>query len=423
MARERGNLTSKQVGKLVRAGKPGKHYDRRGLQLEIKSATSANWVARYQLSGVARYMGLGSAFDFDLRQARERNSRLVRQKLADGTDPVLLRQSERATKLAAQAKLVTFSEATRRYLEQHGGKWESAKHRGQWESTLKVYAEPIIGKVPVGDIDVPLVLKVLEQPVGAARGFTAGPLWETRPETGSRLRSRLENILDWAKGRGYRQGDNPAAWDVVGKVLPARGAKKHHAALPYAAAPALMAQLRAQPGVAAQALQFLIYTAARSQEALKARWSEIDFDKAVWNVPAERMKARKPHRVPLAPEVIELLRGLYRELEDGDGYLFIGTQAGKPLAHTALQVLLKRLQQPVTVHGMRSAFRDWAGETTAFPPDICEAALAHVRGDKTVQAYARGDLFQKRTGLMRAWAKYCNTPPVKGDVIPLRGAR
>jgi integrase len=423
MARERGNLRAKQVEKLIRAGKPGKHYDGRGLRLEIKSQSSANWVARYQINGVTRYMGLGSAFDFDLGQARERNSRLVRQKLADGVDPLLARQSERAAKQADAAKAMTFSEACRRFLEQHSAKWDSSKHRAQWQNTLKTYAAPIIGALPVAHIDVSLVLKVLEQPIEAARGFPGGLLWQARPETANRLRGRIETILDWCKARGYRHGDNPAAWQIIGKVLPARGAKQHHAALPYNDIPAFMAELRAQEGVAAQALEFLILTAARSQEVLKARWGEIDLDESTWLIPGERMKARKPHRVPLAPEVVDLLRSLYREY--GNEHVFIGTRTGNPLAHTALALALKRLGRPVTVHGFRSAFRDWAGETTAFPHDLCEAALAHVRGDQTIRAYARGDLFTKRRALMMAWSKFCTTPRGKaeGDVIPLQGAR
>jgi integrase len=318
---------------------------------------------------------------------------------------------------------MTFAEATRRFLEQHSAKWESPKHRVQWQSTLKTYAEPVLGSLPVAEIDVPLVLKVLEQSVKAAHSYPAGPLWMTRPETANRLRGRIESVLDWAKGRGHRSGDNPAAWSVIGKVLPARGPKQHHPALPYKDVPSFMATLQAQPGAAARALQFLIYTASRSQEVLKARWSEFDLDAGVWTVPAERMKARKPHRVPLAPEVVDLLQGLYTESEND--FVFIGTQAGKPLAHTALALVLKRLGLPVTVHGFRSAFRDWAGETTAFPHDVCEAALAHVRGDQTIRAYARGDLFAKRRSLMMAWSKFCTTPPGKaeGDVIPLRGAR
>jgi integrase len=258
-------------------------------------------------------------------------------------------------------------------------------------------------------------------------------LWEARPETANRLRSRVEAILDWAKARGHRSGDNPAAWDVIGKVLPARRAKQHHAAMAYKDIPAFMAELRTHKvvadGVAAKAMQFLVYTAARSQEVLKARWSEIDLDAVkidpktllpvpdpVWNVPASRMKARKPHRVPLAPPAVDLLRSLYTE--SGNDLVFLGTQPGKPLAHTTLGWVLKRMGQPV----FRSSFRDWAGETTAFPHDVCEAALAHVRGDQSVQAYARGDLFDKRRKLMEAWADYCAKPVVKTDatVTPIR---
>jgi integrase len=420
VARETGNLKSKQVEKLIRAGKPGKHYDGRGLRLEIRGPNSASWATRYQIDGIERWMGLGSAKDFSLAEARERNRKLVRQKLADGLDPLLTRRAEHAAKLAAAAKAMSFAEATRRFLEQHGAKWDSPKHRAQWQSTLKTYAEPVIGALSIADIDVPLVLKVLEQPVKAAHNYPAGPLWNTRPETANRLRGRIESVLDWAKGRGYRSGDNPAAWSIIGKVLPARGAKQHHAALPYKNAPAFMATLRAHQGVAARALEFLIYTASRSQEVLKARWPELDLHAGVWTVPAERMKARKPHRVPLAPEVIDLLRGLYTESDSN--FVFIGTRAGQPLAHTALQVLLKRVDQGVTVHGFRSTFRDWAGETTAYPHDICEAALAHVRGDKSVQAYARGDLFDKRRQLMDAWAMYCTSRPKAAaeNVVPMR---
>ena len=198
------NLKNKQVEKLLRAGKPGKHYDGRGLRLEIRGPNSASWVTRYQIDGVARYMGLGSAFMFSLAEARERNRKLARQKIADGTDPVLVRRTEQAARRAAAAKAMPFTEATRRFLEQHGAKWESPKHRAQWSSTLKTYAEPILGALPVAEIDVPLVLKVLEQPVQAASGYQAGPLWETRPETGNRLRGRIESILDWAKARGHR---------------------------------------------------------------------------------------------------------------------------------------------------------------------------------------------------------------------------
>jgi integrase len=423
VGRDTGNLKNKQVEKLIRAGQRGAHYDGRGLRLEIKGPNSAHWVSRYQIDGVTRYMGLGSAFDFTLVQARDRNIRLVRQKLADSIDPVIARRSERAAKRAAAAKALTFADAIRRFLRQHSAKWDNTKHRAQWQNTLASYAAPILGQLPVAEIDVPLVLKVLEQPVEAERGYPAGSLWRARPETANRLRGRIESVLDWAKARGHRQGDNPAAWAIIGKVLPARGGPKHHPALPYRDMPAFMTELRAQVGVASRALEFLVYTASRSQEVLKAHWSEFDLACGVWTVPAQRMKMRKEHRVPLAPVVVELLRGLYTE-SDND-FVFLGTQAGKPLGHTTLSALLKRMGNEVTVHGMRSAFRDWAGETTAFPQDVCEAALAHIKG-KTERAYQRGDLFDRRRTLMTAWAQFCASPSAGKtgcDVVTLRGGR
>jgi integrase len=423
VARDAGNLKSKQVDKLIRAGELGKHYDGQGLRLEIKGPNNASWVSRYQVDGITRYMGLGSAKTFNLAEARERNRKLVRQKLADGDDPVAIRRADRAARHAEAAKDMTFAEASRRFLEQHNAKWESLKHRSQWENTLRNYAERLIGGLPVADIEVPLVLKVLEQPVKAKRGYPAGPLWSTRPETANRLRGRIEAVLDWAKARGHRTGDNPAAWEVIGKVLPARGGPKHHAALPYADIPAFMASLRERAGVAAKALAFAVLTAGRSQEVLKARWGEVDLDARVWTVPAERMKMRREHRVPLSAPAIELLRSLYHENDGDDGYLFIGTQPGRPLGHTTLQHLLKRMHQPTTVHGFRSSFRDWTGERTGFPHDVCEAALAHIKG-KTERAYQRGDLFSKRRNLMEAWTKFATTPPAKqqtgGELVSMR---
>lgn len=423
MARETGNLKNKQVEKLLRAGEPGKHYDGQGLRLEIKNNKAANWVTRYQIDGVERWMGLGSARVFTLAEARERNRKLVRQKLADGIDPLLTRRADRAASQAAAAKAMTFGEACRRFLEQHGGKWGNPKHRQQWQSTLAVYAEPVIGQLGVADIDTPLVLKVLEQPVAAERGYAAGPLWQTRPETANRLRGRIETVLDWAKARGHRSGDNPAAWSVIGKVLPERGVQQHHAAMPYADVPAFMRELRGREGVASRALEFLVLTAARSQEVLKARWPEIDLEAGVWTVPAERMKMRKEHRVPLSAETVALLRNL--PTEAGNAFVFIGRSAVQPPGHSTLSAVLnKRMGCSITVHGFRSAFRDWAGETTAFPPDVCEAALAHVKG-KVERAYQRGDLFDKRRKLMEAWSRYCAnpTPAKKTGVVPLRRAR
>jgi integrase len=356
VARESGNLKSKQVEKLIRAGEPGARYDGRGLRLEIKGPSSAYWVSRYQLDGKIRYMGLGSAFDFSLEEARSRNRKLVRQPLADGIDPLLTKRTARAAAKAATAKAVTFDEACRRFLEQHGGKWENPKHRKQWEATLRNYATPIIGGQPVGKIDVPLVLKVLEQQVPAERNRPAGTLWATRKETASRLRGRIESVLDWAKVRGFRDGDNPAAWSLIKQALPEeRGTQQHHAAVPYKDLPTFMTELRVEQGSAARALEFLVLTASRSQEVLKARWTEFDLDDAVWTVPAERMKARKEHRVPLSAEVVTLLRAL--PVENGNQYVFLGRDAGQPLGHTTLSQLLNRRMgwDDATVHGFRSA--------------------------------------------------------------------
>jgi integrase len=437
VARETGNLKSKQVDKLIRAGAPGAHYDGRGLRLEIKGSSSAYWVSRYQIDHKIRYMGLGSAFDFSLEQARKRNRVLVRQKLADGIDPVLTRRAERAAAKVAAAKAKTFDEACRQYLEEHGGKWDSKKHKSQWENTLASYAGPIIGKLPVAKINLPLVLKVLEQPVAAARNKPAGTLWSVRRETASRLRCRIESVLDWAKGRGLRDGDNPAQWHLIKEVLVVeRDDPKHHAALPYRDMPGFMAELRAETGSAARALELLVLTAARSQEIIKAQWSEFELNEVpvlicdadgtqgeitgpVWVVPAERMKARKEHRVPLTPEAVALLRAL--PVEDGNPFVFIGRDAGQPLGHSTLaQVLNRRLQRAATVHGMRSVFRDWAGDKTGFPHDVCEAAIAHVKG-KTERSYQRGDLLEKRRELMKVWAQYCTNPPAEtgASVIPM----
>jgi integrase len=268
------------------------------------------------------------------------------------------------------------------------------------------------------------VLKVLEQKVDAERGYPAGPLWQARPETASRLRGRIEAVLSWATVRGYRTGDNPARWrGHLSEALPARNGSKveHHAALPYAELPAFMAELSQREGVAAQALAFTILTAARTAETIGAQWPECDLDAGVWTVPAGRMKGGKEHRVPLAPQVIELLAGLYRE--DGNAHVFIGSQPGSGLSNMAMTTVLRRMGRgDITVHGTaRSAFRDWAAERTNFPREVAEMALAHVVGDKVEAAYRRGDLFAKRKALMEAWAKYCKTSAPTGDkVVPMR---
>jgi integrase len=410
-----GKLSAKKVAKLLSKGEPGNFHDGQGLRLEIRSANSGSWVSRFELNGVERWYGIGPARLFSLSEARERN-RLVRQKLVDGIDPLTERQEAKAAARAAAAKMVTFAEAAESFIASNASKWRNAAHAQQWPATLKTYAFPIIGNLSVSAIDVPLVLKVLEQhiliePIGA--------FWSTRTETASRVRGRIEAVLDWATARGLRSGDNPAAWKTIGKVLPARAARvEPHAALPYAELPAFMIELAKREGVTARALEFTILTAARSSEVLGARWDEIDFAKKTWTVPANRMKAGAEHVVPLSPAALDLLSRLPRE--PGNDFVFIGAKSGHGLSHTTMnRDVLAGLRHGLTVHGFRSSFRDWAAEQTAFSHDVCEAALAHTVGDASERAYRRTKQLPRRRELMNLWARFCLTAPVaaSGDNV------
>jgi integrase len=422
------NLSAKKVAKLISKGVPANHYDGKGLRLEIRGKNAASWTTRYQIDGVTKYMGLGSASAFTLAEARERNRKLVRQKLADKIDPLALRNAERSAQAAAARKTITFAEAAKAFLAGNASGWRNAKHVAQWQSTLATYIEPIIGSLSVADIDVTHVLKVLEQHVPAKLGYPAGTFWTVRPETASRVRGRIEAVLDWATARQHRAGDNPASWRTLGKVLPAPGkiAKVvHHAALPYAELPAFMAALRAREGIAAQALAFTILTAARTNEALGAKWDEIDLHRKTWTVPAGRMKAGEAHVVPLAKAALDLLEALPRER--GNEYLFVGRGTGTRLAETAMISVLARMRRTdVTIHGFRSTFRDWSAEQTAFPHDVCEMALAHTVGDASTRAYKRSKLLPKRRQLTDAWARYCVAQPVattSDNIVSIGGGR
>jgi integrase len=416
-----GKLTAKRVAKLLSKGEPGNFHDGLGLRLEIRSANSASWVSRYELNGVERWMGLGPVAAFSLAEARDRNRKLVRQKLADGIDPLAERQEAKAAARAAAAKLVTFREAAESYIAGNASKWRNAAHARQWPATLETYVYPAIGALSVSAIDVPLVLKVLEQHISIE---PIGSFWATRTETASRVRGRIEAVLDWATARGLRSGDNPAAWKTIGKVLPVRPAQvEPHPALPYAELPAFMIELAKREGVTARALEFTILTAARSGEVLGAHWSEIDFAKKVWTVPAARMKAKREHRVPLSAAALDLLSRLPRE--PGNDFVFIGAKSGHGLSHTTMnRDALAGLRHGLTVHGFRSSFRDWADERTAFSHDVCEAALAHAVGTDVERRYKRTTLFDRRRQLMDAWATFCMTAPVAaaGDnVVALGG--
>jgi integrase len=314
------------------------------------------------------------------------------------------------------AKALTFKAAASAYVASHRAAWHNAKHAAQWESTLSTYAYPVIGALSVQAVDTALVLKVLE------------PIWTTKPETASRVRGRIEAVLDWARARGFRQGENPARWrGHLDNLLPARTkvrAVKHHAALPYDDVPAFMATLRQQEGTAARALEFTILTAGRTGETLGATFPEINTAERAWIVPAGRMKARKEHRVPLSDRAVELVE-LARAVPGlSDRHIFPGERRDKSLSNMAMLQLLRRMgRDDVTVHGFRSSFRDWAAERTNFPNEVVEMALAHTVSRKVEAAYRRGDLFEKRRRLMAEWAAFCATtkPATKGAVVSLKG--
>jgi integrase len=388
----------------------------RGLYLQVRQTNtegvlSKTWIYRYAApGGRERYMGLGSYPDIGLIAARARatEARRLREQLID---PIEHRDDQRAALRRAEAeekaKVVTFDECRDAYIASHRAGWRSVKHASQWTGTLETYVTPVFGKLPVQVIDTGLVCKVLE------------PIWTTKPETATRIRGRIEAILDWAKVREFRRGENPARWrGHLDQVLPAPSRVrevKHHAALPYSNIGAFMRSLRDREATAARALEFTILTAARTGEMLGARRREIDLISKMWTVPSERMKAGREHRVPLSNQAVALLK---RMLENNDSeYVFPGDRRAT-LSNMAMDMLLRRMNPDVTVHGFRSCFRTWAAERTMFPREVVEAALAHVVGDETERAYQRGDLFEKRRRLMTAWADYCAQH--KAEVISIR---
>ena len=326
-----------------------------------------------------------------------------------------MRKAERAQAALDDAKAITFKEAAQRYIASHRSGWKAAKHAGLWENTLATYAEPALGKISVQAVDTALVLKVLE------------PIWHSKPETASRVRGRIEVILDWAKSRGLRQGENPARWrGHLQFQLPARSKVrrvKHHAALPYADMPEFMALLREEDGVGARALEFTILTAARTGEIIGATNSEANAAEKLWTVPADRMKAGKEHRVPLSEWALTILSDAIASQTGDSAFIFPGGKRGKALSNMAMTAVLRRMGRgDITVHGFRSTFRDWAAECTNFPNEVVEMALAHAVGDKVEAAYRRGDLFEKRRRLMADWATYCNAPKTAtgNTVVPIR---
>ena len=333
MARENERLTALKVEK---AKKPGMYADGGGLYLRVTPEGARNWVLRYMLDRKPHWMGLGPLALYGLADARAR-ALDARKKRHDGIDPIEARRAERARRRLDAAKTITFKQCADSYISAHRAGWRNGKHAAQWGATLSTYASPVIGALPVQSVDTALVLKVLE------------PIWAAKPETASRLRGRLESILDFAKVRGYRDGENPARWrGHLDKLLPARSkvrAIEHHAALPYAEMPAFLPALREQEGGAARALEFLILTATRTGEVIGARWSEIDLLDKAWTVPADRMKARRPHRIPLSPRALAILSETEaaRRNGDNDAFVFPGLKAQRPLSNMAFLMLLRRL--------------------------------------------------------------------------------
>lgn len=382
--------------------KPGTYNDGGNLYLQIASPTAKSWVFRFRFWDSerermrAREMGLGSLHLVSLAQARTLAFQ-YRQLLHQGVNPLQARRTGQAQqRLDATSKQMTFAQCAEAYIASHGSSWKSDKHRQQWQNTLAQHVFPTVGDLPVAAIDTGVILKLLQ------------PLWMTTPDTASRLRGRIENILDWAKVLKHRSGENPAQWKGnLAKLLP-RPSKvrksQHLASMPYAEVPAFMAQLDKRGTVAAKALELTILTAVRTNETLGAKWNEIDSGAGIWTIPPERMKAGSEHRVPLTKAALKILKSIK---PDASGFVFVGS-AGKPLSPTTMHrtMALMRIKD-ATPHGFRSSFRTWAAECTNFPREIAEAALAHANGDKVEQAYQRSDHFRKRKELMDAWSNHC----------------
>jgi integrase len=390
-----GKLTARKV----ETAKPGKYGDGDGLQLAVSPSGARKWVLRFMQGGKAREMGLGSYPEVGLAAAREKaleGRRLSRL----GVDPIADRRKDRT--------IPTFGALADEVAEELSAGFRNDKHKAQWRMTLTVYAAPLRDK-PVDEIQTADVLAVLR------------PIWQEKPETASRLRGRIERVLNAAKAKGYRTGENPASWrGHLENLLPKRLklTRGHHAALPYSDVPAFVARLREREAVAALALEFAIVTAARSGEVLGARWSEIDLDAKVWTIPPERMKAAREHEIPLSERAVEIINSM----SEGrvSAFVFAGQRPGKPLSVMALEMVLRRMGVDVTTHGFRSSFRDWAGNETHFPRELAEHALAHVIGDKAEQAYRRSAALEKRRALMAAWAQWCEPRASAGNVTPFR---
>ena len=407
-------LKQRQLDSLVKAGQAGSHSDGGGLILKLNGKGAANWLHRYQMNGRRRDMGLGSYPTVSLADARAKVAE-ARKLIAEGIDPITERDRLAALKAYQAANGVAFEQVATQYLEDHLPSWKNAKHRYQWQSTLSTYVYPVIGQKSIQDIDTEDVLKILR------------PIWLEKPETASRVRGRIETILNAAKANKLRTGDNPAAWRGHLSGLLAKHNKRqlvqHHPAMPYNDLPMFWQELRQHSSHSAKALQFLILTACRTSEVSNATWDEIDKEAQVWTIPAHRMKAGQAHRVPLTAAILEILDSLERI--ESNPYIFTGMKAGRPISDQTMHRLFTHYMgyNQYTVHGFRSTFRDWAGECTHHPRDVCEQALAHTLTNVVEASYRRGDLLEKRRRLMDDWTAYATTPVDNSNLVQFkRGA-
>lgn len=387
-------LTALAVSKLRRTGLHAVG-GAAGLGLKVMPSGSRAWVLRTVVAGKRREYGLGGFPTVTLASARERAKAMLDQ-LFEGIDPAVTKRQAKSALAVQRAKAVNFKTLAEQYISQHETSWKNAKHAAQWTSTLEAYAYPICGHMVAADIDTATVLRVLE------------PIWKEKTETASRLRGRIEVVLDYAAAKGLREGPNPARWKGnLALTLPAKrkvSPVEHHRAVAVKDMPNFFKSLQQREGTAARALEFLTLTAARSGEVRGAHWSEVDLAQKVWVVPAERMKAKREHRIPLSAQAIALLKSL--PTKKSGGLVFPGSKPTSKLSDMSLTAVMRRMEVDAVPHGLRSSFRDWVGEETAYPREVAEMALAHAVGNAVEAAYRRGDLFEKRRLMMEDWCHF-----------------
>lgn len=415
MGRQQQRLSAMQVSKLT---KPGLYGDGGGLTLQITPGGVKSWLFRYMMSGKAYGMGLGPTHTVSLAEARQK-ALAARKLVIDGINPLAAKKQDQIAVALANARMMTFDQCAEAYVSAHKAGWKNAKHADQWTNTLSTYASPVLGQLPVAEIDTALVVKCLT------------PIWEAKTETASRLRGRIESILGWATTSGYRTGDNPARWkghlDNLLATISKTSRTKHHPSLPWQRMNEFISALRARDGVAARAVEFAILTACRSGEVRGAQWAEFNLEKKIWTIPAERMKAGREHEVPLSDAAVAILKAI----PDTGDIVFAGSK-GQQLSDMSLTAVIRRMNgeetpiwvtpngDRVTVHGFRSSFRMWAAEATNFPREVAEHALAHQLPDAVERAYQRGSQFAKRAALMTEWATYCEKAQSRAAVTPIK---